>query len=295
MTHPRGLPAPLASLHRPIVMGVLNVTADSFSDGGLHLDPHLAVAHGMELAKLGADLVDVGGESTRPGAERVSEELERDRVLPVVAALTQAGLHVSIDTMRASVAKAAVLAGAVLVNDVSGGQADPAMLPTVAGLDVPMVLMHWRGHSAHMAERADYVDVVADVIAELGERIAAAVEAGMAKDRLILDPGLGFAKDPEHNWALLAALPALEALGCPVLVGASRKRFLGALLADEQGTPRAVDDRDLATLAITALCANDGVWGVRVHDVRGARDAALVGQQWRAARLANPVLRGVHG
>jgi dihydropteroate synthase len=284
MTHPRGLPAPLAALDRPLVMGVLNVTADSFSDGGLHLDPELAVAHGMELAKLGADLVDVGGESTRPGAERVPEDVERDRVIPVVRALTDAGILVSIDTMRASVAAAAVKAGAVLVNDVSGGSADAAMLPTLAPLDVPVVLMHWRGHSAHMADLAQYDDVVADVIRELGARIDAAVAAGIARERIIVDPGLGFAKEAEHNWALLAALPALEALGCPVLVGASRKRFLGALLADESGVPRALDDRDLATLAVTALCANDGAWGVRVHDVRGARDAVLVGKEWRVAR-----------
>lgn len=288
MTPIGGLPEQLASLDRPIVMGVLNVTSDSFSDGGKHLDPILAIGHGMELAKLGADLIDVGGESTRPGAQRISEEVERDRVISVVRALTEAGVLVSVDTMRASVAEAAVTAGAVLVNDVSGGLADPEMLKTVAALGVPIVLMHWRGHSDHMTELSNYDDVVADVLRELRGRIDAASEAGIEAAQIIVDPGLGFAKEANHNWALLAALPALEVLGCRVLIGASRKRFLGALLADEAGTPRAVDDRDLATLAITALGASEGVWGVRVHDVRGARDAVLVGQAWRDARLARP-------
>jgi dihydropteroate synthase len=266
-------------------MGVVNVTSDSFSDGGLHLDPAAAIEHGIALAQAGADLVDVGGESTRPGAERIDEAVELARILPVVAGLTEAGIHVSVDTMRASVARAAVQAGAVLVNDVSGGCADSAMLPTIAALDVPIVLMHWRGHSARMAELAHYDDVVADVMRELGARVDAAVDAGIPRDRLVIDPGIGFAKEAEHNWALLAGLPMLTALGLPVLVGASRKRFLGALLADDDGAPRPVGDRDLATLAITALCANDGVWGVRVHDVTGARDAVAVGSAWRAARL----------
>lgn len=285
MRHPRGLPAPLAHLDRPLVMGVVNVTSDSFSDGGRHLDPSDAITHGIALAQAGADLVDVGGESTRPGAERVDEAVELGRVLPVIEGLTGAGILVSVDTMRASVARAAVEAGAILVSDVSGGLADAAMLPTIATLEVPIVLMHWRGHSARMADLAHYDDVVADVMRELGERVDAAVDAGIPRDRLVIDPGIGFAKEAEHNWSLLASLPMLTALDLPVLVGASRKRFLGALLADDGGVPRPVADRDLATLAITALCANDGVWGVRVHDVTGARDALAVGGAWRAARL----------
>ena len=292
MIHPRGLPTPLATLGRPLVMGVVNVTSDSFSDGGRHLDASSAIAHGIAIAAAGADLVDVGGESTRPGAERIDEGVERDRVIPVIRGLVAAGVPVSVDTMRASVAEQAVAAGAVLVNDVSGGLADAAMLPTVARLGVPIVLMHWRGHSARMNELAVYADVVAEVLRELGERVDAAVAAGIERDRLVIDPGLGFAKESEHNWDLLAGLPLLASLGLPVLVGASRKRFLGALLADDQGTPRPVDDRDLATLAVTAICAEHGAWGVRVHDVRGARDACLVGSAWRRAALGSAVPRG---
>ena len=292
MTHPRGLPTPLAGLARPVVMGVVNVTSDSFSDGGRHLDPDVAIAHGLALAEAGADLVDVGGESTRPGAERIDASVERDRVIPVVHGLVDAGVPVSVDTMRASVARAAVDAGAILVNDVSGGLADPAMLPTVASLQTPIVLMHWRGHSAHMNDLAVYGDVVAEVLRELGERVDAAVEAGIARERIVVDPGLGFAKEADHNWDLLASLPLLASLGLPLLVGASRKRFLGSLLADEDGTPRPVDDRDLATLAVTALCAAEGVWGVRVHDVRGAQDAVRVGTAWRHARLGKAMTHG---
>lgn len=281
MNHPRGLPGGLAALDRPVVMGVLNVTADSFSDGGLHLAADAAIAHGMALAKLGADLVDVGGESTRPGAERVPEEVEAERVLPVVRALAGEGIAVSVDTMRASIARACVEAGACLVNDVSGGLADPAMLPAVAAMEVPVVLMHWRGHSASMQESARYGDPAAEVAAELAQRLDAAVAAGIDADRIVLDPGLGFAKDADHNWAVLHGLERVLGLGRPVLVGASRKRFLGSLLAGPDGTPRAMDDRDLATLAVTALCAEAGAWGVRVHDVHGARDAVLVGRAWR--------------
>ena len=285
MTQPRGLPTSLARLERPVVMGVVNVTSDSFSDGGRHLHADAAIAHGIALAEAGADLIDVGGESTRPGAERVDEAIERERVIPVIRGLVDAGIPVSVDTMRASVAEAAVAAGAVLVNDVSGGLADAGMLPAVASLDVPIVLMHWRGHSARMNDLAVYGDVVADVMRELGERVDAAVDAGIDRARIVIDPGLGFAKEAEHNWALLAGLPMLAALGLPLLVGASRKRFLGSLLADADGTPRPVGERDLATLAVTAICAEHGVWGVRVHDVRGARDAGLVGTAWRRARM----------
>lgn len=283
---PRGLPAPLAAAgtERAVVMGVLNVTPDSFSDGGLWRDPELAVAHGLALHGRGADLVDVGGESTRPGATRVPVTEELDRVLPVVSALSAHGVPVSVDTMRAEVAVAAVAAGAIMVNDVSGGLGDAEMLAAVADLDVPYVAMHWRGHSDRMDELARYDDVVSDVCAELADRLAAAVAAGVAEDRVVLDPGLGFAKQAQHNWALLVRLDALLALGRPVLVGASRKRFLGELLADE-GALRPVAERDPATDAVSALAAAAGVWCVRVHDVHGSLDAVRVAARWRQEQL----------
>jgi dihydropteroate synthase len=262
-------------LGRTRVMGVVNVTPDSFSDGGLHLDPAQAVRHGRALLDEGADLLDVGGESTRPGAERVTEEQEHARVLPVVEGLASAGAVVSVDTMRASVAAAALDAGATVVNDVSGGLADPAMLPLVAERGCAYVAMHWRGHSADMQTRADYDDVVHDVTAELAARRTAVQAAGVAADRLVLDPGLGFAKHAEHSWALLGALPELARLG-PLLVGASRKGFLGALLAGPDGTPRPAGDRDDATAAVTALAAQAGAWAVRVHAVRASADAVRV-------------------
>jgi dihydropteroate synthase len=280
---PAGLPEQLASLERCVVMGVLNVTPDSFSDGGLFLDAASAVEHGRAMAASGADLVDVGGESTRPGAERVAPEEEVARVLPVVRALTDAGIPVSIDTMRASTAQAAVQAGACVVNDVSGGLADPEMLGVVASLEVPYVAMHWRGHSTHMVDLAVYDDVVADVLAELGVRAAAAAEAGVDPARVVLDPGLGFAKEADHNWGLLRGLDRLLALGHPVLVGASRKRFLGSLLAAD-GEPRPMAGRDAATDAISALAAAAGAWCVRVHDVRGSRDAVQVAAAWARGR-----------
>ena len=264
-------------------MGVVNVTPDSFSDGGAYLDADAAVAHGLALTAEGADLVDVGGESTRPGAERVTAEEERRRVLPVVRALTAAGAVVSIDTMRAEVAAEALSLGAVMVNDVSGGLADPEMAKTVAAARVPFVVMHWRGHSADMAARAVYGDVVADVVAELRGRLDALATEGVDPDQVVLDPGLGFAKTAEHNWALLAHLDALSALGRPVLVGASRKGFLGHLLADEAGEPRPLADRDHATAAVTALAAAAGAWAVRVHDVPPSRDAVRVAAAVRAA------------
>ena len=266
---------PLLAAGRTRVVGVVNTTPDSFSDGGRWLEPEAAVAHGRALLAEGADLLDVGGESTRPGAQRVAEAEELRRVLPVVAGLAEAGAAVSIDTMRASVALAAVEAGAVVVNDVSGGLADPELLPAVAGTDAVLVLSHWRGHSVRMRELAVYDDVVAEVRGALGERAAAAVAAGVAGERLVVDPGLGFAKEGEHDWALLAALPALVADGLPVLVGASRKRFLGALLG---GVP--AGERDAATAAVSALAAAAGVWGVRVHAVRASADAVRVAHRW---------------
>jgi dihydropteroate synthase len=256
-------------------MGVVNVTPDSFSDGGRHLVPQRAVRHGLALLDEGADLLDVGGESTRPGATRVSEDDELARVLPVVEGLVTAGAVVSVDTMRAAVAAAALDAGATLVNDVSGGLADPAMLPLVAGRGCAYVAMHWRGHSADMQRRAEYADVVRDVTAELLARREAARAAGVAHDRLVLDPGLGFAKLAEHSWALLGALPELARLG-PLLVGASRKGFLGTLLAGPDGAPRPVDGRDDATAAVTVLAARAGAWAVRVHAVRASADAVRV-------------------
>jgi dihydropteroate synthase len=267
--------AGLPDLGRTLVMGVVNVTPDSFSDGGRHLDPDAAVRHGLRLLDEDADLLDVGGESTRPGAERVPEDEERARVLPVVAGLVAAGALVSVDTMRASVAAAALDAGATVVNDVSGGLADPAMLPLVAERGCPYVVMHWRGHSTDMQTRADYDDVVRDVVTELAARRHAALAAGVAADRLVLDPGLGFAKHAEHSWALVRALPELTGLG-PLLVGASRKGFLGALLTAPDGTPRPADERDDATAAVTVLAAQAGAWAVRVHAVRASADAVRV-------------------
>jgi len=277
---PTGLPEPLAGLDRTAVIGVLNVTPDSFSDGGQFLASDVATAHGLHLREQGADIIDVGGESTRPGATRVPSEEECARVLPVVSGLVAAGVPVSIDTMRASTAEAAVAAGACLVNDVSGGLADDEMYTTVAGLGVPFVAMHWRGHSDRMNDLATYDDVVVDVISELSARVEAAVSAGIARSAIVIDPGLGFAKNSVHNWQLLQALDRLMAVGPPVLIGASRKRFLGALLAEDSGDPREMTDRDAATDAITAIAASRGVWAVRVHDVRGSKDAVRVAAAW---------------
>ena len=279
---PAGLPAHVAT-GRTLVMGVVNVTPDSFSDGGQWFEPEAAVAHGRELLAQGADLVDVGGESTRPGAERVDEAEELRRVLPVVRDLATAGVAVSIDTMRARVAAQALEAGAALVNDVSGGLADEDMARVVAGSTTPYVVMHWRGHSAGMQQNATYADVVRQVCDELQARVESVAAAGVDPEQVILDPGLGFAKTGEHNWALLAHLDALIGLGRPVLVGASRKSFLGALLSDGRG-PRPVVDRDDATAAVTAIAATAGAWGVRVHDVRPSADAVRVAAAVTAAR-----------
>lgn len=267
-------------------MGVLNVTPDSFSDGGLYAGPDAAVAHGVALRDEGADLVDVGGESTRPGAERVDARTERERVVPVIAALTAAGVPTSIDTTRAEVAAAALDAGAVLVNDVSGGLADLEMAPLVASAGCPYVVMHWRGHSREMNALARYDDVVAEVATELAERVEAARAAGVAAERVILDPGLGFAKNAEHNWALTRRLDVLVGTGHPVLFAASRKSYLGRLLAEPDGTPRPVAGRAAATLATSVLAVAAGVWGVRVHEVRATRDAIKVWSASGAPRLA---------
>jgi dihydropteroate synthase len=263
----------------PVVMGILNVTPDSFSDGGRYADVDAAIEHGIALQRGGADIVDVGGESTRPGAERVDAETEAARVVPVIAGLAAAGVRMSIDTTRASVAAAALTAGATVINDVSGGLADPAMAGVAADAACPWILMHWRGHSRHMNELAVYRDVVDDVRNELLQRVDEAVGGGVDPGRIILDPGLGFAKNAEHNWALTRHLDALIDLGFPVLFAASRKTYLGRLLAGPDGTPRPVDERESATLATSVLAAAAGVWGVRVHDVRATADALAV---WRA-------------
>lgn len=284
MLHPAPLPARLARLDRTLVMGVLNVTPDSFSDGGEWFGPEAAVAHGVLLASQGADLVDVGGESTRPGAARVPEDEELARVLPVVRALTARGIPVSIDTTRARVAARAVEAGAVVVNDVSGGLAEPEIYEVVAGAGVVYVAMHWRGHADVMDSLAVYHDVVTDVRDELAQRVADLAAAGVAREQVVLDPGLGFAKPGAANWPLLAALDELLALRLPVLVGASRKRFLGTLLAGPDGQPAPPLARDGATAAISALAAAAGAWCVRVHDVPGSVDAVRVARAWDGAR-----------
>jgi dihydropteroate synthase len=242
-----------------LVMGILNVTPDSFADGGRHHDFDAAVKRGLEMIAEGVDIIDVGGESTRPGADRVSQEEEIARTIPVITELAKHGATISIDTMRASTARAAVKAGAAMINDVSGGLADDAMLQTAAELKVPYIAMHWRGQSKDMNSKAVYGDVVNEVIAELNERIDAALDAGIHKDKLIIDPGIGFAKDAEHNWAIIDAIDRFVALGYPVLVGASRKRFLGG------DSP---DQREQATIELTKRLGTTGVWAVRVHSVK---------------------------
>jgi dihydropteroate synthase len=273
---------PAGSAARCLVMGILNVTPDSFSDGGEHLDGRRAVEHGLRLAAAGADIVDVGGESTRPGARPVPPDEESARVLPVIRSLAAQGVRVSVDTMHAEVADAAVRAGATMVNDVSGGLADPRMAGFVAATGVPYVLMHWRSPSTDMYRHARYADVVADVRRELVRRVECLADAGVDVDRLVLDPGLGFAKRPEHDWALLRHLTELTGLGLPVLVGASRKSFIGSVLADAAGAPVPPVERDSATVAVSALAAAAGAWAVRVHDVPANRDAVRMAQAWAA-------------
>jgi dihydropteroate synthase len=263
-------------------MGVVNVTPDSFSDGGQWFDQERAVKHGLDLVAQGADLVDVGGESTRPGASRVDEAEELRRVVPVVRELAAAGVTVSVDTMRASVAERALAAGARLVNDVSGGLADPAMVPVVAAAGVPFVVMHWRGQSIDMNNRAVYGDVLAEVLAELRTGLERAVSGGVDPRRIVVDPGLGFAKSAGHDLTLLAHLPELRALGRPLLVAASRKRFLGRVLAGTAGAPPPARERDAATAAVTAIAAREGAWAVRVHEVRASADAVRVARALEA-------------
>ena len=263
------------------VIGVVNVTDDSFSDGGRYLDADRAVEQGLALVADGATIVDVGGESTRPGAQRIDPRVETARVIPVVKDLAAQGITVSIDTMHAGVARAALENGAAMVNDVSGGRADENMAALLVDADVPWVLMHWRSVSAERPHQVPpYRDVVAEVRAELMVCVDNAVAAGVNPAKVIIDPGLGFAKSAQDNWALLRALPELVAGGVPVLVGASRKRFLGSLLAGPDGEVRPPDGRETATAVVSALAALHGAWGVRVHDVRASVDAVKVVEAW---------------
>ncbi|MFG3110623.1 dihydropteroate synthase [Streptomyces tendae] len=277
--------AGLTAWDRCAVMGVVNVTPDSFSDGGRFFDTTAAIKHGLDLVAEGADLVDVGGESTRPGATRVDEDEELRRVVPVVRGLASEGVTVSVDTMRASVAEQALAAGAALVNDVSGGLADPRMIPVVADAGAPFVVMHWRGLLEGGNVRGTYTDVVTEVVDELHARVEAVLDGGIAPDRIVVDPGLGFSKDAEHDLVLLAHLDRLLALGHPLLVAASRKRFLGRVLAGRpEAAPPPARERDAATAAVSALAAHAGAWAVRVHQVRATADAVRVARAVEGAR-----------
>ncbi len=278
-------------------MGVVNVTPDSFSDGGRWFDTTTAVKHGLDLVAQGADLIDVGGESTRPGATRVDEAEELKRVIPVVRGLASEGVTISVDTMRASVAEQSLAAGAALVNDVSGGLSDPRMIPVVADAGAPFVVMHWRGLLEGGNVKGVYDDVVTEVVGELRTRVDAVLEGGIAADRVIVDPGLGFSKGADHDLALLARLDRLRALGHPLLVAASRKRFLGHVLAGPDGAPPPARERDAATAAVSALAAQGGAWAVRVHEVRATADAVRVAHAVEQARTpdgTSPV-SGAHG
>ncbi|MET7881946.1 dihydropteroate synthase [Streptomyces avermitilis] len=280
----RGRVAGLPTWDRCAVMGVVNVTPDSFSDGGRWFDTTTAVKHGLDLVTEGADLVDVGGESTRPGATRVDEAEELKRVIPVVRGLASEGVTISVDTMRASVAEQALAAGAALVNDVSGGLADPEMIPVVAAAGAPFVVMHWRGFLAGGTIRGAYDDIVSEVVDELHARVEAVLEGGIAPDRIVVDPGLGFSKEADHDLTLLAHLDRLRDLGHPLLVAASRKRFLGRVLAGPEGAPPPARERDAATAAVSALAAHQGAWAVRVHEVRATADAVRVARAVEGAR-----------
>lgn len=276
MLHPTGLPSMLSDLDRTLVMGVLNVTPDSFSDGGLFEETQDAIAHGRYMAANGADIVDVGGESTRPGSDRISQDEELSRVIPVIEALTGDGIIVSVDTMRSEVARASIAAGAALVNDISGGKADSDMLPFVATTEVPFILMHWRGHSDVMTQLTNYTNVSVDVVREIAEQVDNAVRSGIARDRIVIDPGIGFAKTTQQNWPLIQDLEVIDELELPVLWGVSRKKFLGELLADSNGEFREMAGREAATTALTTYLALAGAWAVRVHDVQSSRDAIEV-------------------
>jgi len=264
-------------------MGVLNVTPDSFSDGGRWATTEAAVRHAVDLHTDGADLIDVGGESTRPGAERVSPQVEQDRVLPVIAELSRLGIMTSVDTLNAETAERAAGAGVHIINDVSGGLADPGMAAVVARTGLTYIAMHWRGHARTMDTLADYDDVVATVVAELADRVAVLESAGVTRSKIVLDPGLGFSKDADQNWRVFAHLDAFAPLGLPVMVGASRKRFLAGVLPPDAP----VDRRDLPTAVLSVLAAQAGAWAVRVHDVAGTRAALNVLARVESARIGS--------
>jgi len=262
---------------RTLVMGILNVTPDSFADGGRHFDFASAITRAKIMIEEGVDIIDVGGESTRPGADRISEETERDRVIPVITELAELGITLSIDTTRSDIAKAAIAAGATIVNDVSGGLADPKMAKVIASNSaIQYVVMHWRGHSKDMQKAAQYKSVVSEVKEELDDRVIELTKSGILPEQIILDPGIGFAKSTEHNWELLKNIDRLQLLGFPILVGASRKRFLGDLLG-----ARSADDREFASIALTTYLAKAGAWGVRTHSVKPHRDAIAVVEEMR--------------
>ena len=263
---PSGLPIELNKLERCLVVGVLNVTPDSFSDGGKFLNKEIAIKQAKKLIADGADLIDIGGESTRPGANQISIDEEIQRVIPVIEELKKENILISIDTMKHEVALAGVNAGAIIVNDVSGGLADEKMFETVANLNVPYVLMHWRGHSKNMDDLAKYDNVTQEVISELNSQINKALDKGIKKEKIVLDPGLGFAKNPEHNWQILKEIKQLTDLGFPIYIGASRKRFLAPFSLNKDTSN--IEDRDLATSVITTYSAINNAWAVRVHDAK---------------------------
>jgi dihydropteroate synthase len=265
------------NFHQPLVMGVLNVTPDSFSDGGDFIRLEAALDHARVLQIAGADIIDIGGESTRPGAKRVTLAEEQARVLPVIEAIvTELGAKVSIDTMNAETARLAVAAGASIINDVSGGLADPGMFQVAADTGATIIISHWRGFSDQMDTLATYDDVAAEVAAELKARVHAALEAGIKPAQIVIDPGLGFAKDMQQNWKLVARLDKLEELGYPILVGASRKRFIAGVIEPDEPTEVSNERRDLATAVLTALLLQRKIWGVRVHNVLATTDAIRV-------------------
>jgi len=275
-----GLPDQLKQLDRTLVMGIINVTTDSFSDGGKHFAFDDAVRKAHLMIAEGVDIIDIGGESTRPGAERISEQVERDRVIPLLREIAELGVSLSVDTMRASIAEEAIAAGAMIINDVSGGLADPTMGEVIAAARVPYIAMHWRGHAERMQSFAHYENVTQDVRDELAARIDGLMMQGVEFEQIIIDPGLGFAKNPSHNWQVLHNFKTLKDLDRPILIGASRKRFIGELLAAE-GVDRAHEERDDATIALTALAAIAGAWCVRVHEVQGNRDSVDVVKGWQ--------------
>jgi dihydropteroate synthase len=265
------------NFYRPLVMGVLNVTPDSFSDGGEHQELQAALDHALVLQIAGANIIDVGGESTRPGAQRVGADVEQGRVLPVISAIAEKlEVQISIDTMNAETARLAVAAGASIINDVSGGLADEQMFAVAAETGATLVISHWRGFSDIMNTQNVYHDVAVDVARELSERVAAALAAGVARDKIVIDPGLGFAKDMKQNWQLVARLDELEKLGLPILVGASRKRFIAGTIEPEEPNEASNDRRDLATAVLTAMLLQRKLWGVRVHNVLATTDAISV-------------------